>query len=172
MLREKKMKNIVLIGMMGCGKTTISKRLAKKLNRPVIDCDEYLVEKYQQTILEMFAISETYFREKETAVCKDLAKVEGKIISTGGGVVLNPVNIQYLKENGIIVYIDRPIDNILTDVNIATRPLLKDGPEKLYELQKQREQLYLDACDVRILNDDTLENITNNLISILKSDIG
>ena len=60
------MKNIVLIGIMGCGKTTIARLLADKLQRPVIDTDEYIVEKYQQTIQEMFEVSEEYFRNKET----------------------------------------------------------------------------------------------------------
>lgn len=162
------MKNIVLIGIMGCGKTTIAAQLAKKLERPVIDIDEYIVEKHQQTIPEMFKVSEAYFRENETASCKDIAKLEDYVISTGGGVVLNPLNIEYLKENGIIVYIDRPIDDILKDVETSTRPLLKDGPQKLYDLDKQRRQLYLDACDIHLINNDTLENITDNLIKMLK----
>ena len=112
------MKNIVLIGMMGCGKTTISKLLGKKLNKLVIDTDEYIVNKYHQTIDEMFVIGEDYFRENETNVCKEIVKLNGYIISTGGGIVVNPVNIKYLKENGIIVFIDRPLNNIKKDVDI------------------------------------------------------
>ena len=77
--------------------------------------------------------------------------------------------LEYLKENGVIVYIDRPIDDICKDVETSTRPLLKDGPQKLYDLNKQRYQLYLDACDIHFINDDTLENVTNNLIEILKN---
>lgn len=163
------MKNIVLIGIMGCGKTTIATMLAKKLERPVIDIDEYIVKKHQQTIPEMFKVSEAYFRENETAGCKDVAKLEDYVISTGGGVVLNPLNIEYLKENGIIVYIDRPIDDICKDIETSTRPLLKDGPQKLYDLDKQRHQLYLDACDIHLINDDTLENVTDDLIKMLKN---
>lgn len=163
------MKNIVLIGIMGCGKTTIAKLLAEKLNRPVIDIDEYIVAKHQQTIPEMFNISETYFRENETAGCKDIANLEGYIVSTGGGVILNSLNINYLKKNGVIVYIDRPIGNILEDVETATRPLLKEGSQKLYDLNKQRHLLYLEACDIHLTNDDTLENVTNNLVRIIES---
>ena len=99
-----------------------------------LDIDEYIVEKYHQTIPEMFEVSETYFRNNETAGCKDVSDLNGHIISTGGGVVLRPENIKYLKQNGIIIYIDRPIDNILTDVQVTSRPLLKEGPQKLYEL--------------------------------------
>lgn len=161
------MKNIVLIGIMGCGKTTISKLLAEKLQRPVIDIDEYIVEKYNQSINEMFAISEDYFRQNETACCKDLADIQGHIISTGGGVILKMENIDYLKKNGIVFYIDRPIDNIVEDVHVASRPLLQEGPQKLYDLDKQRHQLYLDACDYHLINDSSLENIVNNIILII-----
>ena len=115
----------------------------------------------------MFEVSETYFRNNETAGCKDVSDLNGHIISTGGGVVLRPENIKYLKQNGIIIYIDRPIDNILTDVQVTSRPLLKEGPQKLYELDKQRHQLYLEACDHRIVNDDTLENITDKIIELI-----
>lgn len=160
------MKNIVLIGIMGCGKTTISKLLADQLKRPLIDIDEYIVEKYQQSINDMFAISEAYFRKNETECCKDLASLQGHIISTGGGVILNDQNIEYLKENGIIFYIDRPIVNIIEDVHVASRPLLQEGPQKLYELDKQRHQLYLDACDHHLINDDTLQSITDKIIAI------
>lgn len=161
------MKNIVLIGIMGCGKTTISKMLGEKLKRPVIDIDEYIVEKHQQTIPEMFAVSESYFRDNETDGCKDVSKLSGHIISTGGGVILKPINVEYLKQNGTIIYVDRPIDNILTDVQVASRPLLKEGPQKLYDLDKQRHQLYLDACDYHIINDDSLDNITDKIIDIV-----
>lgn len=161
------MKNIVLIGIMGCGKTTIARLLADKLQRPVIDTDEYIVEKYQQTIQEMFEISEDYFRNNETEACKDIAKLDDYIVSTGGGVVLNNLNIDYLKQNGIIIYIDRPIDNILIDVETSTRPLLKEGPERLFDLRKQRHQLYLNACDIHLVNNDTIENIIDKIIGLI-----
>ena len=162
------MKNIVLIGIMGCGKTTVSKLLSEKLNMPVIDCDEYLVEKYHQTIVEMFDISEEYFRDKETEVCYELSKLDNHIISTGGGVILKDENIQALKSNGIIIYLDRPIDNILTDVETSTRPLLKDGPDKLYQLHQIRHPLYMKACDYHIINDETLEDVLDEIIKQLK----
>jgi len=88
------MENIVLIGMMGCGKTTISNLLSKELSRPLIDIDEYLVDKYDMTIPEMFDISEDYFRERETICCQEVGLLENYIISTGGGVIKNPKNIE------------------------------------------------------------------------------
>ena len=162
------MKNIVLIGMMGCGKTTISQLLNKKLNRPQIDIDEYLEDKYHMTIPEMFDISEEYFREKETICCDDVSRLDGYIISTGGGVIKNKKNIDILSKNGCIFYIDRPIENIYQDVDVSSRPLLKDGPEKLYELYEERHQKYLDACDFHIHNDGTLDDVVEKIIESLK----
>lgn len=156
--------NIVLIGMMGCGKTTISKLLAKRLNMNVVDMDEYLVKKYDMSIPDMFSISEEYFRDKESECCKDISQLDDIIVSTGGGVVLRKKNVEYLKENGIIVYIDRPVKNILEDVEIASRPLLKDGPNKLYELYNQRHILYLNACDEHVMNIGTLDEVLDEII--------
>lgn len=161
------MKNIVLIGMMGCGKTTIAKLLSKKLGRVYLDMDEYLVNKYQQSIDDMFKMGEDYFRKNETDVCLSISKLEGYIISTGGGVVMNPKNIEYLKENGIIVFIDRPVEKIAEDVDIASRPLLKDGADKLYQLHQQRYQLYLNACDIHLINDQSAQNAVDRLIELL-----
>lgn len=161
------MKNIVLIGMMGCGKTTIAKLLAEKMGRIYLDMDEYLVNKYHQSIDDMFKIGEDYFRKNETDVCLSISKLEGYIISTGGGVVLNPKNIEYLKENGIIVFIDRPVEKIAEDVDIASRPLLKDGVDKLYQLHLQRYQLYLNACDIHLINDQSAQNAVDRLIELL-----
>lgn len=163
------MKNIVLIGIMGCGKTTIAKELGKRLNKSVVDLDEYLVNKYHQSINEMFEISEAYFRDKESACCKDIADYQNYIISTGGGVVKRSHNIELLKQNGIIIYLDRPLNHIVNDVETSSRPLLKDGAQKLYEIHEQRHQLYLDACDIHVINDKNIEDIVNLILKEIKS---
>lgn len=161
------MKNIVLIGIMGSGKTTISKLLSNRLNRPVVDMDDYIVDKFNMSINDMFNISEDYFRNNETICCQDMSTLDGYIISTGGGVIKRKENIELLKRNGIIIYLDRPINNIVEDVETASRPLLKDGPRKLYELFDQRHQLYLDACDYHLINDSTIDDIINQIINII-----
>lgn len=157
-------KNIVLIGMMGCGKTTIARILGKRLNKPVIDIDEYIEETYQMTIHDMFEISEDYFRERETICCQELGKLEGYILSTGGGVIKNQQNIDALKRHGVIIYIDRPVENILSDIRVSSRPLLKEGPEQLYALFKERHTLYLDACDVHIDNVGSLDDVVEKIL--------
>lgn len=163
------MKNIVLIGIMGCGKTTVSKLLSEKLNMPVIDMDEYLMDKHCCTINDMFAVSEDYFRDLESEACRDLSKLDGYIISTGGGVVKRKKNSEILRQTGTVIYLDRPVANIVEDVTTADRPLLKDGPQKLYQLFDERHQLYLDACDYHVYNDGTLADVVNKIIEITKT---
>ncbi|MCD7893674.1 MAG: shikimate kinase [Erysipelotrichaceae bacterium] len=158
-------KNIILVGIMGSGKTTVSKLIAQKLHLPLIDMDDYIVDKFQMTIDEMFNISEDYFRDNETECCKDIAKLKGHVISTGGGVIKRKENVSLLKENGIIFYLDRPIPLIVDDVETSTRPLLKEGADKLYHLDAERRQLYIDACDYHIINDSSLEEVTNTIIN-------
>ena len=163
------MKNIVLIGIMGCGKTTVSKLLSKELSMPVIDMDEYLQDKHQCTINDMFAISADYFRDIESQACVDLSKLDGYIISTGGGVVKRKQNSDVLRQTGTIIYLDRPVDHIITDVTTANRPLLKDGPQKLYQLFDERHELYLDACDYHVYNDGTLDDVVKKITDIIKT---
>ena len=166
----KTMKNIVLIGMMGCGKTTISKLLSEKLKRPLIDVDEYLVDKYKMTIPEMFEISEDYFRERETVCCQEVGNKNGYIISTGGGVIKNKNNCQALRKNGIIIYLDRPVETILEDVDVSSRPLLKDGPNKLYELYEERHRVYLEEAHYHVINDSSLEDVVDKIIKVVEND--
>lgn len=163
------MKNIVLIGIMGSGKTSIAKILGEKLNREVIDLDEYLEAKFQMTIPEMFEISEKYFRDNETLVCKDLQDKQDCIISTGGGVIGRPENMAALSNNATIVYINRPLELIMEDIEVSSRPLLKDGADKLKQLFKQRHPIYLSYCDVEVINDSSLDDIVNKIIKETKT---
>ena len=134
------MKNIVLIGMPACGKSTIGYWLSKKINYPFVDVDRYLEEKENRIISDIFSNEgEEYFRELETKYLKELSEKEGIIISTGGGAVKNKENIDILKENGIIVFLNRTIDDISRE-NHRNRPLLQnpDNIRKLYDFIKRR----------------------------------
>lgn len=145
-------KNIVLIGMPGCGKTTIGMELSKRLNVEFCDIDEYIVTTGGKSISEIFEKGEEHFREIETKAVEEVSKTFPKIISTGGGAVKKARNIEILKKNGIIIFIDRPVENIASDVDIKSRPLLKDGVEKLYKLYEERYPLYEACCDYKVEN--------------------
>lgn len=162
------MKNIVLIGIMGSGKTKFGKILSQKTGHEMIDLDVYLVNRFNMSIPDMFQISEDYFRNNETICCQEVSELEGKIISTGGGVIKRPENIAYLKKNGVVFYIDRPIEDIVKDVDPSGRPLLKDGPDKLYALDKERRDKYMSSCDYHIINDGSLEKVIDTILDIMK----
>ena len=164
----KRKNNIVLIGMMGCGKTTIAHILGEELNKPVVDIDDYLVNKYDMTIPEMFEISEDYFRKREHECCRLISKWDNFVISTGGGVIKNSQNIECLQKNGIVIYLDRPVEQILQDIDASSRPLLKDGVLALYELYNQRHEQYLKACDYRVENTSTVNDVVKKIINILE----
>lgn len=161
-------RNIVLIGMPGCGKTTIGKILSKELSLKLYDMDKYIEEISNTTIPELFKIGEKHFRDIESQACKELSEHENIIISTGGGVVKRSDNIKNLRNNSLIIFIDRPVEKIIEDVNTSKRPLLKDGKEKLFELYNERYKLYKNAADIIILNDDTLESVIIKMKKFLK----
>ena len=164
------MKNIVLIGMPACGKSTIGYWLSKKINYPFVDVDRYLEEKENRIISDIFSNEgEEYFRELETKYLKELSEKEGIIISTGGGAVKNKENINILKENGIIVFLNRTIDDISRE-NHRNRPLLQN-PDNIRKLYDERIKLYRRYADIIIKNDDSMDVIVDRIITALKGKI-
>ena len=162
------MKNkIVLIGMPGCGKTTIGKILSTQLNLKFYDMDEYIQETSGKTIAELFEKGEDNFRDLETQACRDLIKKNNVIISTGGGVVKRKENVDILKEDSTIIFLDRPVEKIIGDVDISKRPLLKDGKEKVLVLYKERYELYKKAADKIIVNDGTVKDVVQKIKDII-----
>lgn len=160
---NKEKNNIVLIGMPGCGKSTIGEILADKLNYKYIDSDNYIEKKSGNTIDELFKIGENHFRKIESQIIKEVCSGKMAVISTGGGVVKNSTNIEILKENGIVIFINRPIEEIASDINMATRPLLKEGTDKLYQLYKERYDLYKKSCDIEVINDTSIEEVIKKI---------
>lgn len=160
-------KNIILIGMPGCGKTTIGSILAKQLKIEFIDMDEYIQNTTSKTVGELFETGEEYFRDIETKACIELAKKKNILISTGGGVVKRSENIGILKKDSIIIFIDRPVEKILKDVDVSKRPLLKDGKEKIINLYKERYELYKKAADKVVLNDKNINEVIEKLHELL-----
>lgn len=160
-------KNIVLIGMPGAGKTTIGYELSKKLSVNFIDVDRYIEENEKISISSMFEIGEEYFRQVESKYIKELSKLNSTVIATGGGVIKNENNMIMLKNSSVIIYINRKIDDIVKDIDISNRPLLKNNKDRLYELFKERHHLYQKYCDMEILNDSNILNILDKIIIYL-----
>lgn len=163
------MKNIVLIGMPGSGKTTLGRYLAEMLNRDFIDADPEIEKDAGKTIPELFAAGEDCFRRQETVTTKRLAKLQGKVLAMGGGVVLRQENITALKENGLILFIDRSPEDIIGDVDTETRPLLAAGRQRIYDLYAQREALYRKAADITVVNKGELKEVLQRLAVAAKA---
>lgn len=167
-------RNIVLIGMMGCGKTTIGRLLSEKLKMNFIDMDEYIEKSAGSTIGNIFKKEEEHFRTLESEAAYKINQVTYSVISTGGGIVKKSSNIELLKTNGIIFFIDRPIKDIAEDIEISSRPLLSRSKEKLFEIYNDRYKLYKNCCDVIVKNDKdiqtTAEKIIESYISICKGE--
>lgn len=158
---------ILLIGMPGCGKSTIGKELSKKINYDFYDMDEYIEKISNKTIKELFEINEDYFRDYETKACKELSNKKKVVISSGGGVIKREENINFFKEKAIIIFIDRSVENIASDLDIYSRPLLKEGVKKLYNLYTERYNLYNKYCDIKLVNDKTIEKIINEITQFI-----
>jgi shikimate kinase len=148
------MKPIVFIGMPGCGKTTVSRRLAYLLKRPWFDSDLEIERQEGMSIAELFAVKgEAYFRVKETECIRRLLQIPGAIIAVGGGAVMG--NADLIRENATVVYLHRSLARIRATLNTSTRPLLKDD-NSLNELYQRRHHIYEEICDVTFDNDDSL----------------
>ena len=148
--------NIVLTGMPGSGKTTIGRMLANQLNRGFIDTDELIVNKAGCAISEIFAKhGETYFRDLETEIIKEIAPRSGCVIATGGGAVLRPENVEALKMNGKLYFLDR--DPALL-IPTEDRPLAS-SEEALLKRNKERYGIYRETADETVPDNDPPEAV-------------
>ena len=156
--------NIVLVGMPGCGKSTIAELLAKELGREVIDTDAEIVKMEGKQIPEIFAeFGEPYFRAKESLVISTVAKKSGIIIATGGGSVLSDTNRQNLGQNGYFVFLERDINSLSTN----GRPLSKDI-ETLKKMYAERYPYYKSIADLVVSNDAKPETAADKIAEVFK----
>lgn len=152
--------NIVLIGMPGCGKSTLGKYLAEYYNTELIDSDNEIV-KLAGPIPEIFAKQgEDAFRDIESQVIRGLSAKNGLVIATGGGVIKREQNIKYLKQNGCVIFIDRPFDALQTGHG---RPLSPDV-DKLKALYDERMPIYNAVCDIKVNADGTIKENVQRII--------
>lgn len=143
--------NLVLIGMMGCGKSTCGRLLARRMDREFVDTDVLIEERQGRTISDIFAQEgEGYFRDLESAVAKELSQKSDLVIATGGGIILREENVAALRENGFVVWLNRPADQIFDRVSMADRPLAQDGKAAFLERFAQREAKYRAAAHIEV----------------------
>ncbi len=144
--------NIYLVGLMGAGKTTIGRQLAKSLGLPFYDSDKAIEESTGVDIPTIFEFEgEQGFRDREQKMLQQLTELKGIVLATGGGAILRQENRDLLKENGIIIYLQCSIDRIMERTRRDTqRPLLKTAnpKERIEQLYKEREPLYLNCADL------------------------
>lgn len=166
-------KNIILIGMPGAGKTTLGKIIKDKFNLDynLVDMDDEIEKMEKSKIKDIFKNKgEEYFRDLESQLSEELASQEKLIISTGGGIVLNFENILLLKKRGIVIFIDRPIEDILSDFDGKNRPLVFDNMKKLHELYDNRIELYRKYNDYSIPNNKDLGHFVFAMRIILRKE--
>ena len=149
--------NLILVGPMGAGKSSIGRRLAERFGLEFVDADEALVERTGATVTTIFEhVGEAGFREREKATLAQLLAGEGKLVSTGGGAVLDSDNRQLMRERGFVVYLRVSVGAQLKRLGRdRSRPLLQRGDREqvLHELATAREPLYAEVADLMLDTD-------------------
>ena len=163
------MKNIVLIGMMGCGKSTVGRLAAGKLGMAFVDTDERIEGDTGRAIPEIFASEgEAGFRDLELAVSRALAREQGLVIACGGGLPTRPDAIASLKSSGAVFWINRDPGVIYDTVSMAHRPLGQGGKEDFLERFRQREPIYRRWADHVIDSPGGVEETARAILEVLK----
>ena len=158
-------RNIVLTGMPGSGKTTLGALLSRRLGRGFIDTDAEIERAIGMPIAEIFRQrGEAFFRDLEAETIRDAARTGGQVIATGGGAVLRTENVDALKQNGAIVFLNRP----LADLQPADERPLADSAEKLRALYEARRPVYAAAADVTVPVRGTPEQTAETLLEMLR----
>ncbi len=162
--------NIIFIGIMGSGKTTIGKRIAKSLDYNFIDTDQEIERITGKKVSDIFKKEgELRFRSEETLALKRIEQISPAVIATGGGIVLKKENRDIIKNMGIVIYLDADVEIITQRVSRnKNRPLLRNGDirEKVKKLSEERKDLYLELADIVI--DTGSEKFENLLVKIEK----
>jgi len=164
------MKNIYLVGFMGSGKSTVGKILAEKLNMNFVDIDKLIEEKEGMKIKDIFEQKgESYFRELERKQIEAVVKQEGLVVSTGGGLGANLDNMNFMKKNGDVVWLDVSLNTVLDRLkNDQDRPLLKQPTEKIKQLFEERKNVYR-LANIRINADKkTPSQIVEEILTKIK----
>lgn len=159
---------IYLCGFMGCGKTTVGRKLAQLMNYRFIDLDEYIEKSEGTTISDMFMNKgEEYFRAAETEAIKNCC-TGNTVVATGGGAMVNKVNADEAKKIGKVVFLDVPFETCYNRIkNSKTRPLVKTY-EQLEKLYEERLSSYRKNCDIDFVPEGNAKNIAFELKKLLQ----
>ncbi len=149
--------NLILVGPMGAGKSSIGKRLAERFGLRFVDVDQAIVERTGATIPVLFEhVGEAGFRQRERELLAEILQGEGQLVSTGGGAVIDPGNRRLIRERGFVVWLRVSVESQLKRVGRdRNRPLLQTGDREqvLRELNAMREPLYREVADLALDTD-------------------
>jgi len=163
-----KKRNIFLVGLMGAGKTTIGRQLARALKYEFVDSDHEIEQRTGADIPWIFDIEgEQGFRERERAVIDELTQRQGIILATGGGAVLDPGNRRHLMARGLVVYLRASVSHLLRRTALdRNRPLLQtENPrQRLQQLLDERDSLYREVADIIV---DTNNRSVSNSVKLI-----
>ncbi|HWQ89944.1 MAG TPA: shikimate kinase [Desulfitobacteriaceae bacterium] len=164
--------NIVLIGFMGAGKSTVGRRLALELNWRFVDTDAVIEEVTGLAISTIFKrYGESRFRAEESLAVKKVCAERHCVISTGGGTVLNPENLDLLQKNGLVIYLFVSLEDVLKRVGNSDRPLLKSSPGEVLSLWQSRQETYAKApCTIDTTNKG-VDEVVQEIMKFLKEGV-
>ncbi len=147
-------RHVYIIGMPGSGKSSLGRRVANNLGLPFIDIDQRIEQSIGCSTTDIFArYGEQAFRNAETNMLIELTREQGSIVSTGGGLVLRDVNLAIMRNSGVLVLINRPLEEIMGDIKLNRRPLLaQKGLGEVERLYHERIDIYRRAADVTLDN--------------------
>ena len=170
-----KPRRLFLVGPMGVGKTTIGRMLAETLALRFVDCDEEIEHRAGANIPWIFDVEgESGFRKRETDVLDDLTQKNKILVATGGGAVLREENRSYLKDRGIVVYLDTGLDLLVKrTAKVKKRPLLQNGNPRaiLAKIKKERGPLYKEVADVQVyVGENGSKRSVNQILRNLKKE--
>ncbi len=161
---EREKQNIVLVGMSGCGKTTIGKLLADRLNKTFVDTDEELIKVFRKSIPQVFEDDgEQAFRAAERKVAEALSKRNGLVIATGGGAPLSEISRERLKQNAVTVYLTRNVQSL----DRTGRPLAT-SEEQVKQMLAVRDPIYRKTADFAVNNDGAPQEAVDKILEELK----